>query len=398
MPLKLPAFNIYKPRRIKQLEERIIRDDRAIDITFDNDRIEKALDKLRHGLPLTRKDNKILCFHLEKVIFFGLLEVFLPQIYGFFDKASHYPAHLKGLMVSYYDLFKNEEVFRLLQYAVKKTAHIKETIQLATDMVNKSQDTNSFLINMYHELGNSASIAELNEISELYLLGQNKKMYISIVQLIIARNIQTVNSSEAAEYLIDLMNEINDVNILKPLFERFLLLFKDVQFFENQEEYLNQIFQYIGDRMGDPYKSGRARWIGISQDAIDIYTLWQTQKNIKYFFGDIAGDYDRLQFWKRYSHYFIRVEYISKLSGAILMESKKHMFVEFAVVGAMYMFRREIQNIDQVENYTKRYNNTDSIQKLKDRNKCAERLIHTRHTWQSNFSYTLENYGYIARG
>jgi hypothetical protein len=138
--------------------------------------------------------------------------------------------------------------------------------------------------------------------------------------------------------------------------------------------------------------------MNVSQDALDVFTLWQTQKNIKHFFGDIAGDYERLQFWKRYSHYFLRVEYFPRLSGAILMESKEHMFVEFAEVGAMYMFRREIQNIDIVGNYSKRYNSVDSVRKLKDRYRCTERMIHTRYQWQSTFRHTLASYGYKARG
>lgn len=397
MPLDLPPFKLFRPRELKKLEDRIVNNERIVEI-FSNDRIETALEKLKSGLPLTRKDFKILCFHLERVMTDGMLEVFLPQLLGFFNKAEHYPGHLKGLLVSYYDLFKNEAVFSVLQYAVKKSSDTKEYMQLVANMLKKSSGCRDFLHKMLIDFDNSTSITDIEEISELYFVGKNKNIYVSIIQLIIAQKIRAVDSSDSAEYLIDLMNEINDVTTLKPFFESYLLLFTQVQFFDNQKDHFNRIFEYIGEKMGNPYKGGKARWIGVSQDALDVYTLWQTQKKIKYFFGDIAGDPFRLRFWKGYSHYFLRVEFFSQFSGAILMESKEHLFIEFAQVGAMYMFRREIQNIDQIEQYPGRYNNTDIIQKLKDRRTCNERIIHYRHQWQSTFSSTLAGYGYKARG
>jgi len=398
MPLELPQFRFYRPRQLKKLEERIAGEDCILEISFANDRIEKALDKLRNGLPLARKDYKILCFHLEEVAAAGLLEIFIPQLSKFFNQAKYYQSHLKGLIVSYYDLFKNESIFRVLQHAIRRSNNIKEGMQPASDLLARSTDGKIFLINMYREFNKCSSMEEIDELSKLYLLGKNKNLYISIIQLIIAGKMKQVDGVEAAEYLISLMDEINDTNILKKSFESFLLLFKDVEFFDNQKIYHELIFEYILERMGDPFRGGRARWMNMSQDAQDVFTLWQTQKNIKHFFGDIAGDYERLQFWKQYSHYFLRVEYFPRLSGAILMQSKDHMFVEFAEVGAMYMFRREIQNVEMVENYSKRYNRVDSVKKLRDRTGCTERLIHTPYQWQSNFRNTLAIYGYKARG
>ena len=47
------------------------------------------------------------------------------------------------------------------------------------------------------------------------------------------------------------------------------------------------------------------------------------------------------------------------------MESKDHLFIEFSIIGALYMYRREVLNIEQVENFKRRYNNTEGTGPLK---------------------------------
>lgn len=399
MPLEVPSFTHFRPRKLKGLEDKIVSDERSMDISFDSDRVDKALQKLKKVLKLSRKDLKVLCYHLEKVIAEDLLEVVLVQLYELFNSnKQQYPGHIKGLLASYYDLFKNEQVFNCLKCAITNSKQIRDYLEPIAMILNNSDDSRAFLFNLYGIFNVSTCLSDIEESCEVYLVGQNKNIYIAIIQLMVTSRIKQISSMEDAEFIKILMDQIYDVNILKPIFEEYLLCFIDVEFFDEQEDYVDNIFQYIDGRMGDPYKEGKARWMGISQDAMDVYTLWLTQKNIHHFFGDIAGDYQRLLFWKRYSHCFLRVDYLKRYSGAILMETKEHLFVEFdRVGGAFYMYRREVLNIEQVFNFQNLYSNTEGTRRLKDRICCSERLIHSGQ-WEFTFENCLARYGYQTRG
>ena len=50
MPLELPPFSQYRPRKLKRLEKKFINCERSMDASFDYDRIDKALQKLKSGL------------------------------------------------------------------------------------------------------------------------------------------------------------------------------------------------------------------------------------------------------------------------------------------------------------------------------------------------------------
>jgi hypothetical protein len=274
MPLELPPFSQYRPRKLKRLEKKFINDERSMDASFDYDRIDKALQKLKSGLELSRKDLKVLCYHLEKVIAEDLLEVILVQLYQLFDSNKQYSGNIKGLLASYYDLFKNEEVFSSLKYAMKNNKPIRDYLKPVAKLLNDSKNCSAFLLNLFHVFNVSTCLMDIEKIRDIYLIGQNKNIYIAIIQLMIVSRITQISSMEAAEFIKILMDEIHDVNILKPIFEEYLSSFVDIEFFDDQEDYVDDIFNYIGDHMGDPHKGGTVRWIGMSQDAIDIYTLW----------------------------------------------------------------------------------------------------------------------------
>ncbi|MDI3478406.1 MAG: hypothetical protein PWQ59_1931 [Thermoanaerobacterium sp.] len=390
----LPNFGVYKPQKLRQLAAKIVVD-KDIDNNFSGERIELAIKKLKNSERLLSRDYKILCFYLNRVIEDNLLEKFTERITKYFNEKEKIYPYLKALLRSYYDLSQNNDViFRVLKLGFLKDINLKENILASKDLFISCNNTLEVLQKINNGLIHVFDLESQNKIIESYLIKPTdlfaKKLFYIKSFGMVKENLYINN----CKYFLEHINKLLDLNARKKIYETFLIKEKGAKDYSNLVAAKDNIFRNINNELGDPYDKYNAKWQNISEEAIDVFRQWLTQKNLREFFTTIAGDSRRLDFWLKYKKYFYRVEHFSELDDALLMETSRHIFIEFAYSGALYMYDRDYLDLGKLKNMIKTKSRSHIISfVLKNRAECLERLIH-QGDWEYRFNYEFKSYGY----
>jgi hypothetical protein len=389
---ELPIFNAYKPKKLVQLSRKLEAGDSIPEPS--EERIEQSLKKLQSGLEIRRKDMKVLCYRLDEVERRGLLEKFISVAKEFFGKTERVYYQLKALLLSYYRLYKSHDIFILLKYGVDNNVQWKDDMNYIKSIIEKSEDLKHFFLNIWEEISACRTEEELCNKFDLLMLKKDSPM----LQLVLKRKLMTeidktfINSD--LSFLMIILREYISQNEHKEVFDRFLISRKDSNL-DHLDKETEIWFQFIGDTLGDPYGKLKTKWIGISEEGKKTFQRWKALKNIKYFFSEITGDPRRLKFWKQYADKFYRVEFFEKYDKVLLMETNDYLFVEFAKLGAMYVYKREIADINSLEQKFSKHSKTHVVTYvLKNPNLCSERMVHTGD-WEYKFKYVFFNKGFI---
>jgi len=381
-------FARFKPKKLERLARFVSLD--TFNIAPDSYKLDRLKDKLRsEGEELRSSEIKFLCFFANSL-----------KQEGLFSKFGHvcHKCFTKGLLSSYYDNFTDPELYKLLQLAIVQNSVWKEPLTHVKDIVLGCQDTTSFIQALYRPFKGCLSFAEIQNVKHQYYMNDNHVIFQSILLRILDAKVVALKCDEDFDFVREITDSYKEINVIKPSFEKFLLTQSATQYFDDQPAQLEEMFKLIGNKLGDAYGVlSRNKWQGISEEAKRVFTLWKTQKNIKYLFGDIAGDQIRLNFWKKYSHYVYRIEYNEKYDGAILMETKEHLFIEFAKMGAMHMYYLKNLSIDQVNRDSKVYGKTAMIARLKNKAIAEIHLKHQGYYWPELFETEFRYYHYEMR-
>lgn len=392
-------FARFKPKKLERLARSVSLD--TFNIPADSGKLERLIDKLgSEGEALRNGEIKFLCFFANSLKREGLFPKFGHVCENcFYSKGSRFYYHVKGLLSSYYDDFNDAELYNLLQFAIEKNSVWKEPLTTVKDIVRNCQDTTSFILALSKTFKGCISFSEIQNVKNLFLMNDSHVIFQSIKRWILEYKVVRIQAYNEFTFVKDIMDSFKDINIVKPSFEKFLLTHEERRDFDNLPVPLEEMFKLIGENLGDAHNwVTRNKWQGISDEAKQIFTLWKTQKNIKYFFGDIAGDPIRLDFWRKYSHHFYRIEYFKNYDGAILLETNRHLFIEFADIGALHMYQLKKLSIDQVERNPKRYSKTAMVSKtLKNKDIADLYLRHIGGNWREKFEREFEYYGYEMR-
>jgi hypothetical protein len=389
---ELPMFNAYKPKKLVQLSRRMDAYENAFN--FSSQRVEKSISKLQSGENLRRKDIKILAYRLDELEKRGLFENFINSARQFYSKTQSMYYQVKALLQSFYNIYKSHELFFLLKTGMVNNTRFKKEMSEIKAIVDKSEDLKEFFIDIRDALYSCKTKAELEEKLNRLMLNKDTPL----VQLILKRKVMDelaalINND--FEFHMFILKEYINPNDHKEIFQSLLLSMVDENL-EHLDPSIESWFIFIGDQLGDPYGILKTKWIGIAEDAKETFKRWKSLKNIKYFFSEITGDQRRLNFWKQYASYFYRVEYFEQYDKALLMETSKYLFVEFAKMGAMYVYRKDILDVSSLEQKFKYRSKTYVVARvLKNTDLCSERLPHTGG-WEAKFKYVFNYRGYIG--
>jgi hypothetical protein len=389
---ELPMFNAYKPKKLVQLSRKMETIENAFD--FSSQRVEKSILKLQSGEILRRKDIKILAYRVDQLEERGLLDKFLNNARQFYSKSQSMYYQVKALLQSFYNLYKSQELFLLLKTGMVNNTRFKEEMIEIKTIIDKSLDLKEFFTNIREAIYSCKTIIELEQkINKLML-----KKDTSLLRLILKRRVMdelAAHKNNDFDFHMHILKEYINPNDHKEIFQSLLLSMVDENL-EHLDSATENWFIFIGDQLGDPYGNLKTKWIGISEDAKKTFQRRKALKNIKYFFSEITGDRRRLNFWKQYASYFYRVEYFEQYDKALLMETSKYLFVEFAKIGAMYMYRKDVLDISSFEEKFKYRSRTSVVTSvLKNPKICSERMTHTGD-WESKFRDAFNNYRYIG--
>lgn len=389
---ELPIFNAYKPKKLVKLSRKLEAGNSIPEPS--KERVERALTKLQNGAEIRRRDMKILCYRLDEVERRDLLEKFIPIAGEFFDKTQRVYYQLKALLLSYYKLYRSNDIFILLKHSVENNIQWKDDINYIKGIIEKSSDLKQFFSNILKEISVCKTKDELEKKIELLIFKKDS----TLLQLILKRRLLNEIDKEFTNYNLDLLmfilKEYISLSEYKEVFDIFLESRKNssLEHLSDEEEIW---FYFIGDELGDPYGRLRTKWIGISEEGKATFQRWKALKNIIVFFSEITGDPRRLNFWKQYADRFYRVEYFEKYDKVLLMETDKYLFVEFAKLGAMYVYSKEVVNINSLEQKFSRHSKTYVITHvLKNFNECLEKLSHNSG-WEYKFRSVFYSQGYI---
>lgn len=400
----MPSFKYFEPKKLKLLCQKIERqDDDNHNLLIDPERIDKVFIKLRHDEVLSKRDIKILCCHLSRALSEGLFSKFMVVLYEFLQKNNKLYFYLKGLLLSYYKMQINndsDDVFRLLKLGFLKNTRWKEDILGARDLFLQSMNTKELLQRLDQEINSIFDKDQLLIHLRKYLLKKDDELARQLFYFRAYGLISKKKYKNQVSFFLDFIIDFLDLNTRKKVYEALLLAEKNEVDDLHDDKNLDIIFEHIGNELGDPYSKYNVKWQNISQEAIDVFRLWQTQKKLHFFFTDIAGDPRRLDFWQKYKKYFYRVHYIRELENVLLMETAKHVFVEFAVIGALYMYDKKDLNIDDVITMQRNRNRNKSFivgNILKNR---SNSIFWSRHTgyWEQKFAGEFYYYGYKFGG
>lgn len=396
----VPDFSIYKPKRLNNLAKKLDSIENA-EVVVTEDGFQKSLNKLKENKPLIRRDYKALLYRLEELESSGLMTDFITKTQEYFQSHSRIYYHLKALIFSYYSLYRYRIIFNLLKLGFSVNQQWRDEIIPLKNLIEQSKDSMELFNNINKEFYNCVTLEEVAEKINLYMMKEDSSMVKAILTNKVLTEIEKGELNLRSEELRQITEHYLPQKNQKTVFEKFLLT-QDDKNLENMHPNIEAWFRYIGECIGDPYGAGRAKWKGIDEEAIRIFQRWRAAKQIGVFFTEIIGDPRRLIFWKKYIKHFYRVEYFEEYEKALLMETKNHIFVEFAGIGAMYMYDREVLSIDKVEQvaeeYKRRYRRSSAksyviSQLLKVEQKAQSRMIHGSD-WEHKFQREFEYFNY----
>lgn len=387
----MPDFSLYRPKSLNNLVRKLEHIDIAEGI-IPEERFEKAMDKLKNNDFLMRKDYKALLYRMEEINTAGLMSNFIERITIFFKEHNKVYYHLKALLFSYYKLYKYKAIFGILKLGFSVNQQWREEIKPIRKIIEESEDIIDLLKKINLEFLKTTTIEELENKVEELMMNKDTPMLQAILRHKVLVSLEKETIGDKAEDLLYIIeNYIPDTDC-KDVFEKFLLSKAAIN--NESDSNIERWFEYIGDKLGDPYGLGRIKWKGIDEEAIKVFQLWRAGKKIGKFFTEIIGDPKRLNFWKQYTRYFYRVEYFEEYDKALLMETKEHLFIEFAKIGAMYMYTKDVLSIDKVEQISHKRKKSFIINNLlKSPVKAILKEDH-RGYWQAKFSRQFSYYNY----
>jgi hypothetical protein len=391
---ELPQFNSYTPKKLIKLTQKLDNQEEIKAFDFSSQKKGKTIEKLQKGSLLKKGEMKILLYYLDEVEEKKLLEKFLVKMNKFFSQKQKMYYHLKAGLFSYYKLYKCEPIYDALRLGFHNNLQWKSEAIVIKELFYNCENVRDFFQRLCKEIQVCKTKEEFEEKIKLLMLKKDTPLLNIILPRIVLNSIDEKHQ-ENTIYLIEIVKEYIPKIKYKEIFEKVLLtsMASDIEHISSETDLW---FNFIGDEFGDPYGRYKTKWLEVSQEAKEVFQKWKTLKQIKYFFSEITGDPRRLNFWKRYANYFFRVEYIEKCSKALLMETSKHLFIEFAAGGALFMYRKEILNIQKVEEILKSHSKTYITNGvLKARNKSEEYLIH-RGSWEYDFKRRFEYYEYYT--
>lgn len=388
----LPDFKYLRPKNIKRFLNSLDSIMDKLDEKDIKDIFEISLKKLKNKEELNKREFKVLILKIKELKNLNLFDEFYIRLQNLFNTENDLYRYLVVLLQVYYEMYNDNDIFRILRFGIIHNKNIKEEFKYISKKIKLSNNRGVFQDLIAKDMSNCECLDDINFICDKYYIKKSSTfMKLMIALSIIKSNLKSITDSKL-ELIKYVCENIFQEEINKRIFENIILANGDIRV-DKFDYNTNKIFRFIGEMLGNPHSKTKIKWNDIGDEAIKIFRNWQAYNNINIFFKDIAGDERRFEFWKQYARYFYRVEYFKNLDGAILMQGSDYLFVEFAKIGAVYMYRRDYLDIEKIEEKISNYSNTYvKTRILRDKNLVTERLVHTG-SWEYNFEWKFEVYG-----
>lgn len=392
----MPHFKNLKPIKIEESvinlrKSNCYKFQENILVEPEKDKFEEAFKKFREGNELLTKDYRILCYSIDTINKESYLMEFCKKILKNINNFVAYRGFVRPILSYIYNFYEDSnstyKVYCLLM-SVSKNLSEKSKFQYINEVVERNSTNTDFLKEIENRFRNIKLEFEIQDLSKKCMLKDTDKFYLKSMIDFTIKNHNVDELFECCKVSVNNMNLSMQQEVFKGILD----------FYINEldlEKYPDRWFKEISNILKDPYSGANTRWNELGEKYKETFRRWNNSKYLYDFFENkVGGDRQRLEFWKKYINSIYRMEYFKDLDDALVMEFKNHVFVELAKYGnALYIYKKDIYNIDTIKKYISIYSKTKCINHLKDRTIMDERLKHKRY-WQSDFKYQLKRRGY----
>lgn len=356
-----------------------------------DEKFQQSFIKLKNGVNLKTKDYRILAYSIDVLDKEGCFNDYVSSFKNNVNRFIGYRGFVRPLLSYIYNYYDNKKVsdmtFYLLIYIFNKlldNIKYKELIQTVKNHSPKEE----YLREIEILFTKASNVKDLDNLLVSYAMKDTDKFYFKCMSGFIIKNYNDETLYDSCIKCVNSMDLSMQQEVFKGIIGKYI---NNV----NVEEYPDLWFKESGKILKDPYVGRNTRWDVLGEDYKETYRRWNNTKYLYDFFENkVGGDKQRLEFWKRYINSIYRIKYFSELNDALVMEFKEHVFVELAQYGnAMYVYKKDIYNIDKIEQHIGLHSKTRCIKFLKDVSIMDDKFSH-RGNWKSDFKYELKRRGY----
>jgi len=393
----LPDFTYLTPKKIDD-SIRIIKRSKLynpdIEMKPHKDKFEAALKKLINNEELYKKDYKILIYYIDSLENRGYFNKFYTRFnkdLSTLNSLRSFISPFASYMYNSYDGFKNTDTIYKMFKSIEGKIDNKEKYKNIRNKLKSCSSNVYFLNKVKTDFKNIKNQIDIETATKSVFMKTTDKFYYECIKEFIIINYLDENLWDFIKRSFNSM----DLKIKKSIVEAVLLKYKG-NF--NINSYPDRWFKLILEEFKDPYGPLKNKWNGISDDAREVFRVWNNNKNLYDFFENRVegGDRARLKFWKQYINEIYRIEYFADLQDALVMEFKSHVFIEFAKKGnALYMYSKKVIDIEYIKDELRRgyKSTTKKMQILKDKNRFIDKINHAG-SWEDKFETQLWKFGY----
>lgn len=380
MEFTLPAFELLGPKKLVELETRIVKDIYEFKIISIN--VNDAIQKLRVGNPLNDHELVGLIENQNNLAKLGLL---LPYYDQLGKRLGTWPSRKrKGVIIRLDKAFWRSYYIKELQHFYKTILDkYKEEAKISPNTKFVGPDMTSTIANVGKVLGNDPD--QQMEISQ--------DIYVELFLRMIKNNNLKDKIVNTTINIIGSF-ELKHINIMT---EFFLTTIYDIKV-QNLDRKSHAMIQAFLDILGEPAKQN-PNYTYVSNKSIDYINKWLMLNRLHEIFNSLSVDRtDRLDFWKGYFDYFVNLEFYEQYDQCLVIETLGHTIVEFngPSGGKLYLYNKDHMNIDIINDDRRRGQSKSTIMsnRLKNTQLSYEDMIHSGY-WQGKFKRALAKYRYV---
>ena len=401
----LPDFKKYFPDKLIVEKDRIMTTWKNFEKYRKNTDIEGIILKVNNNKNISYEELEIVIYNLEKAK--KIVEKnFTAKLYEILNRINiqtneKRPVNaIEDIYVNLSVYFQEKELEKALKNIATKYIFDKKYNSNINKIFEEYLSSNLFF-KEYFFLKLEKSIID-NKEYKLFIKKYNIEDTMEIFQISINRilfeNIEkylVINNSKLDNVLVEMIEEYFDnIEKKKECYKKVLRYYyiNSIDFDMYSEIWMIEIL----NNLGEPNKNS-SKWENIDEELIELVKKWLLKRELEKIFTINVRDKRRLDFWKQYVKDMEKVEYFENLNQAIVMETKKHTFIEFGVVGnAFYCYDIKDFNINLISIYEEKYNYAVNkiLKEMKNQDICIIRETHSSRQWEMNFEYELGKLSY----
>jgi hypothetical protein len=370
--MKIPDFNSYACKNLKEQVDKIIQKWKSIDYDFIPDfKLKQLIDLVMGGISINEKEIIILLRYVKDT------EIYISENYGEIGIGGYisnlyqiarkraFNSNTEKILGFLYEAsmfyYADATVFGYLRaigihiiISNQEFSCADKLVVLYMEFLKCNKSFISFLAQKIWEnnvLKDSVYL-EKNVVQEFGIPGKSHLMrdiHCCILSLYWLEAVERENTELSQRMLTIRKKYATNPQRRDNLYAKILDYYQT----KNISEYSDTWFDDIKNELGTVKINNKIqlKWLQFSDTQRETFTRWVNYIKLDEFFTKSVNEPDRKFFWQRYLSYIIDLEYYEKIGQAIVLELRNHTVIEFCEMGnAAFVYRKEDFSLQEAEN------------------------------------------------